>query len=87
MLIYIDTASPEAYFSTIIIYITTASRRLNVMKVTMRIVTMICLACYALCAAETRAAEPKPRHSPDNLPGVEPEMLSPDYWIDRKSVV
>ena len=25
--------------------------------------------------------KPKPLHAPHALPGVEPEMLSPDYWI------
>ena len=25
--------------------------------------------------------ESKPKHAPNTLPGVEEEMLSPDYWI------
>ena len=29
------------------------------------------------------AQDAKPRHAPNTLPGVEPEMLSPDYWIAR----
>ncbi len=27
------------------------------------------------------AEDSKPRHAPDALPGVEPEMLNPEYWI------
>jgi hypothetical protein len=29
----------------------------------------------------SRSQEPKPRHAPDVLPGVEPEMNTPEYWI------
>ena len=33
----------------------------------------------------SRAQENKPKHTPNALPGVEPEMLSPDYWIALNS--
>jgi len=36
-------------------------------------------------ASSIWSAEPKPRHAPNNLPGVEPEMLNPDYWIALKA--
>jgi len=38
---------------------------------------MILFTVFVSSAAE----EPKPKHAPNALPGVEPEMLSPEYWI------
>lgn len=36
---------------------------------------------FLACAAAWAADEPKPMHAPNALPGVEPEMLTPEYWI------
>ena len=41
------------------------------------------LAAMLLTSAADGQKRPKPRHAPDTLPGVEPEMLTPDYWIAR----
>jgi len=37
--------------------------------------------CLMLIVSLSWAQESKPRHAPNILPGVEPEMLTPDYWI------
>ena len=44
---------------------------------------VVCYVCALLLifASTLWSEEPKPRHAPDALPGVEPEMLSPEYWI------
>jgi len=34
-----------------------------------------------IAAAASIAQDAKPRHAPNALPGVEPQMLTPDYWI------
>ncbi|MBN1293919.1 MAG: SH3 domain-containing protein [Candidatus Latescibacteria bacterium] len=43
----------------------------------------VCYLCVLLLifSSTTWSEEPKPRHAPDTLPGVEPEMLTPEYWI------
>ncbi len=41
---------------------------------------LLCLFCSTLSAQEQKQ-KPKPVHAPNALPGVEPEMLTPGYWI------
>lgn len=47
---------------------------------------ILLLACLLIAVCSTVTAQeqkqkPKPVHAPNALPGVEPEMLTPDYWI------
>jgi len=44
----------------------------------------ICILCTFIMIAVTSLSwtqDSKPRHAPNALPGVEPEMLTPEYWI------
>ena len=36
---------------------------------------------FLMTVSTSQAQDSKPRHAPDALPGVEPEMLKPEYWI------
>ena len=40
---------------------------------------------FIIAVSAALAQDDKPKHAPDVLPGVEPEMLSPDYWISLYS--
>ena len=42
---------------------------------------------FIVLASLVWAQENKPKHAPNTLPGVEPEMLLPDYWIALNSDV
>lgn len=48
-------------------------------------IRVLMLAAALVCAVSTPPAaqeeKPKPVHAPNALPGVEPEMLTPEYWI------
>ena len=44
---------------------------------------LIVMFIFAVSAAG--AQNDKPKHAPNALPGVEPEMLSPDYWISLQN--
>ncbi len=46
-------------------------------------ITVMCAIGFACALTAQEAA--KPRHAPDALPGVEPEMLTAAYWIALQS--
>ena len=43
------------------------------------------IALLMLPVSPSFSQESKPMHAPDTLPGVEPDMLTPDYWIDLQN--
>lgn len=50
------------------------------MKTTM-LKVVIAVSLFLFFSVQSWSDESKPRHAPDALPGVEPQMLTPGYWI------
>lgn len=48
------------------------------------IAILVCIGLF-LCYSSILAQAKKGRHAPDALPGVEPEMLTADYWISLQN--
>ena len=47
--------------------------------------TLFLIMVFIVMSSLSLAQEKKPLHAPNVLPGVEPEMLSPDYWAALNS--